>query len=60
MENAYIVVAHGGNPDTPADWTICTGANAESDAILTARRWKRDHGWEYVAVRPAGGAFIVL
>jgi len=55
MTNAYIVLAHNGDIDGPANWTVVRGQHALHSARVTADRW-REKGWEYVSIRPVGDA----
>ena len=53
----FIVLAHGGDIDGPADWTVVGGQDSLHAARITAKRW-REKGWEYVSIRPLGGGII--
>jgi hypothetical protein len=49
----YIILAHNGDIDGPANWTVQRGAHALRAAQITAERWQKQ-GWEYVSIRPVG------
>jgi hypothetical protein len=53
----FIVLAHSGDIDGPADWTVVGGQDALRAARIKAKRWS-DKGWQYVSIRPLGGGII--